>query len=459
LVVQVERVGQGVRLTITDRNTRHSRTVSGPALNPNSGWAAGALELFGRANGRPFRTGWVSLIDLYSPTGGPAAVPGPVPWAPMVFTHLRVNGHIVGRHTKNLELTTWRVGAGVASAHVRATAAGTQPTNATVTPPSNGSFVSNDGGLPPPTLGKSVDITPVSGDVMVRRAGEKQFKRVSVGAVVPNDSKIDARKGSVQMTLALPHGSYETGVFYDGQFQLHQSQSGATSATLTGGSGVKYCPATAIGPNSPIGVAAAARATAAAANADASAARATASAAKAKGTGKKLQSLWANAHGNFTTKGSGGAAAVLGTKWYTENTCGGTWFKVVRDKVKVTAYYPRLHTVVVTAGHSYFAPNKAIPIIQVSPVTTTGGHFNVHITDTYRLTVISQQQPSYVDAAVVPNLPGHGTTALFREGSVNGTPRWYVLFNITPNLINFQYWNVGVRIGSTTYLVRLRVSG
>ena len=446
LVVQVTRSNLGVKLKITNLNTRRSRTVTGPPLNPNSGWAAGALELFGRATGQPFRTGCVSLINLYSPTGGPAAVPGPVPWAPMVFTHLRVNGHIVGRSTKHVQLTMWRVGAGVASAHVRATAAGTQPTNATVTPPTNGSFESNDGGLPPPTLGKNVDITPVSGNVLVQKTGEKGFKHVAQGALVPNGSRVDARNGSVQMTLALPHGSYETGVFYNGQFQLHQNgTSGATTATLTGGSGVSYCPATAIGPNRPIGIA--------------SAARASASIAKAKGKGKKLQSLWANAHGNFTTKGSGGAAAVLGTKWYTENTCVGTWFKVVRDKVKVTAYYPHLHTVTVTAGHSYFAPNKAIPIIQVSPVTTTGGHFNVHITDTYRLTVISEQQPSYVDAAVVPNLPGHGTTALFRDGSVNGTPRWYVLFNITPNLIHFQYWNVGVQIGRTMYLVRLRVSG
>jgi hypothetical protein len=100
-----------------------------------------------------------------------------------------------------------------------------------------------------------------------------------------------------------------------------------------------------------------------------------------------------------------------------------------------------------------------VPIIQVSPVTTSGGRFNVSVTDTYRLTVISSEHPSYVDAAVVPNLPGNGTTSLFPDGTVNGVPRWYVLFNITPNLINFQYWNVGVQIGPTMYLVRLRVHG
>ena len=73
--------------------------------------------------------------------------------------------------------------------------------------------------------------------------------------------------------------------------------------------------------------------------------------------------------------------------------------------------------------------------------------------------MISALQPAYVDASVAPNLPGNGTTELFRDGSVNGVPRWTVLFDITPNLINFQYWNVGVQIGSTMYLVKLRVHG
>ena len=447
LVVSVTRGLSGVTLKITDVNTKKSRTVTGPALTPNLGWAAGALELFARPTGVPYLTGFVSLINLYSPTGGPAAIPGPVPWAPMVFQHLHVNGHIVGRHTKHIELTMWQVGAGIASAHVRATAAGNKPTNATVTPPSNGSFESSDGGLPKPTLGKNVDVTPVTGDVLVRDPGQKDFKHVPKGALIPNGSEIDAPHGKVQMTLALPGGKFETGVFYDGRFKLHQDgKSGATTATLSDGD-VKYCPATAIGPGNAVGIASAARATASIAK------------AKAKGNGKKVGSLWANAHGSFTTKGSGGAAAVLGTRWYTEDTCAGTFFRVVRDKIKVTAYYPHPHTVIVTAGPLVLrAQPAALPTIQVSPVSTTGGHFNVHLTDTYRLTVISATQPSYVDAAVVPNLPGNGTTKLFPDGTVNGVPRWTVLFTITPNLINFQYWNVGVQIGSTMYLVKLRVS-
>ena len=49
---------------------------------------------------------------------------------------------------------------------------------------------------------------------------------------------------------------------------------------------------------------------------------------------------------------------MLGTKWYTEDRCDGTYFRVVRDKIKVTVYYPHRHTVIVKQGHSFLAPAK-----------------------------------------------------------------------------------------------------
>jgi hypothetical protein len=419
LKVSVTRTDSGVKLKITDVNTKRSRTLAAPPLGGNAGWSSGALELFGAQNGRPLLKGSVLLEQPYSPSGGPNAIPGPVPWAPIIFTHLKVDGHIVGASTKGLHLTTWRVslasasggsasasggsasasggsapasggstgasrgstGASRGSARPAAasaaagrpaskgTAAGNTPTNATVTPPKNGTFESNDGGLPPPTLGKSVDLTPVTGDVSVQTPGKTTFKHVPKGVLIPNGSTIDASHGSVQMTLALPHGNYETGVFYDGQFQLSQDgKSGATTATLTG-NGLADCPkldgdgdydndflgastarAHASG-TSPAG-AAPSRAS------DAKAGPGVATVAKAKTKPQKVRSLWANAHGNFTTKGSGGAAAVLGTKWFTRDTCAGTYFKVIRDKIQVTVYYPHPHTVVVTAGHSLFAPSR-----------------------------------------------------------------------------------------------------
>jgi hypothetical protein len=148
---------------------------------------------------------------------------------------------------------------------------------------------------------------------------------------------------------------------------------------------------------------------------------------------------------------------VLGTKWFTENTCAGTYFRVVRDTLKVTVYYPHVHTVVVKQGHSLFAPNLA-PEISVSPVSATGGRYNVQISGYYELTVISAQQPYYEDAAVAPQLPRGGNVALYPDGEVDGTPRWHIIFHITPNLSGFQDWNVGVSDGGLLYLVKLRVA-
>ncbi len=61
---------------------------------------------------------------------------------------------------------------------------------------------------------------------------------------------------------------------------------------------------------------------------------------------------------------------------------------MVRDKIKVNVYYPHVHTVVVTQGHSLFAPN-ATPIIEVTPVTTSNGRYNVHVSGAYNLVVVS----------------------------------------------------------------------
>ena len=190
----------------------------------------------------------------------------------------------------------------------------------------------------------------------------------------------------------------------------------------------------------------------------ASAARGVAHMAKTTTKKKKVQSLWSNAHGNFTTKGSAGAAAVLGTKWLTENECGGTYFRVVRDKILVTAYYPKPHTVVVTQGHSYFAagPQQA-PVIHIAPVSPTDGRYDVQISGTYSITVVTPTRPAYVDAAVAPQQPSGGNVAFFPDGSVGGTPRWTIEFHITPDLGHFQDWNVGVEIAGKLYVVPLRV--
>jgi hypothetical protein len=429
LTVTITNRSSGVTLTITDINTKQTQTVTGPDLGPSNGWAAGVMPIFGDTGGSPYVSGSVPLVDNYTPSGGPNTLDGPVPFAPVVFGDMVIDGTTLNAPNSSIQETKWTEPSGSAVADVSL--------------PSRGSFVASR--IKPPTLGKSADVTPVRGTVLIQIPGTHKFRKLRKGQQIPNNSKIDTTHGSVQVTLGLPHGKSETGVFYNGQFLLHQNgTTGSTTATLMGGS--SKCASTAkvanyTGP----GVASVAK-------------------AKSKNNGKKVRSLWANAHGSFTTKGSGGAAAVLGTKWYTEDTCDGTYFKVARDKIKVTAYYPHRHTVTVTQGHSFFAPNKAAPagpaapIIQVAPVSTTNGRYDVHVSGEYKLTVVSKTRPAYVDAAVAPNQPSGGNTQLFPDGTVNGTPRWYIEFHITPDLSHFQDWNVGVQIGSTLYLVRLRVN-
>ena len=279
LQIAIASSGSGVVLTILDLNTHRHASATGPAIGSSEGWAAGVLPLYGGSMGRPFLTGAAPLANQYTSTAGPNVIPGPTPFAPVVFSNFGVNGKSLGAGGNKITSSTWH---------------GTTGSGATVTHVRNGAFLAT-GRLKPPKLGQSADVTPVSGTSLIEVRGTHHFVKLKKGAQIPTGSKIDASHGQVQVTLGLPHGKTETGVFYDGQFSLNQNATnGATTATLTGGNRA-VCPLST--------------------NTTGSGAVTVASVAKAstKPKGKPLRSLWANAHGNFTTKGSGGAAAVLGT--------------------------------------------------------------------------------------------------------------------------------------------------
>ena len=441
LVVTLTLHGARVLLAIRNLNTHRSANASGPSLGLSTSWAAGVLPLFAGATGRPLLRGTVPLVQEYSLTGAPNTDPGPAPFAPVVFGAFRVSGTRLTYNRRRIGASAWF---------------GSTGNRVHVTHPSDGAF-SAIGRVKPPRLGQTLDATPVTGTSLYESPGGHHFRKLSRGDQIPNGSTIDTTHGQVQLTLSLPNGRSETGVFYAGRFQLHQDRStGAATATLAGGSNASSVCALSQSGGGAVSIASTPRVLASAAKAKARRKAKPKGKGKPKSKGKKLDSLWANAHGNFTTQGSGGAAAVLGTKWFTENTCAGTYFKVVRDTLRVTVYYPHVHTVVVKQGHSLFAPNEA-PEISVSPVSATGGRYNVQLSGYYELTVIGSQQPYYVDAAVAPQLPLGGNDALYPDGQVGGTPRWHIIFHITPNLGNFQDWNVGVRDGGLLYVVKLRV--
>jgi len=323
LEISITTDGSGVKLTITDYNTQQTKTVTGPSIGPSAGSSAGTTPIFGDIAGAPYLSGSTEIVQQYTTTGGPSTISGPVPFPPVVFDTLLVNGQTPG---SGFYTSPWNGPSG-------------HPT-ATVTTLADGNFITALVQVKKPRLGETEDVAPVRGVIFIRIPGTHRFISLSGVTQIPNGSLIDADHGYVQITLGLHHGKSETGIFYHGQFVLNQHSNGDATATLSGGDSAS-CKSPSGGPAS-VGDGAIAQA----------------ASSKGPNKKKKVNSLWSNAHGNFTTKGSAGSAAVLGTRWYTENTCGGTYFRVARDKIKVTAYYPYKHIVIVTTGHTYFAPDK-----------------------------------------------------------------------------------------------------
>ena len=188
--------------------------------------------------------------------------------------------------------------------------------------------------LAPPILASSSDLSPVSGRVLIKLPGRSTFTPLLNAINVPLGSTIDVTHGVVTLTVALPGGGTQTGQFYGGEFILTQTAKGMTIATLTGGS-YAGCPA-APKPTRHTGAALIA-------------------AAKKK-PGTVIRQLWGNAHGNYTTKGRYGSAAVSGTIWLTQDRCDGTYVRVTKDNVIVIAYAHPHHKHNVRQGHHILIP-------------------------------------------------------------------------------------------------------
>jgi YVTN family beta-propeller protein len=185
--------------------------------------------------------------------------------------------------------------------------------------------------LPPPVLGKSVDVAPVSGVVLLKQPGKKAFTRLRAGERVPVGSTLDTTAGVVSLTAALnARGKTTTGRFYAGEFRLTQKPARTAELTVL----------TLTGPK-PTGCAAG----------GASAAR------KARKKPPK-RSLWSSGSGGFRTVGGDASATELGTKWLTEDTCAGTLIRVTQGAVTVDDF-PQQRTFVLRAPHSYLVhPGK-----------------------------------------------------------------------------------------------------
>jgi hypothetical protein len=218
-------------------------------------------------------------------------------------------------------------GGGFTSATSAATAVVLAPTPAPT--PTNTPTVT----LPPPVLGDSTNLNPVSGTILIKLPGSNTFISLPAGTNVPIGSTVNADNGTVSITLALPNGTTETGEFYDGEFVLTQAPDGTFTPVITGGSFLG-CPRAQTGKHS---------------------GRASASSSKKK-PGTVVRQLWGNAHGNYTTKGRYGSASVSGTIWLVQDRCDGTYIFALKDDVYVIVYAHRHRRIHILQGQHILIP-------------------------------------------------------------------------------------------------------
>ena len=174
--------------------------------------------------------------------------------------------------------------------------------------------------VPPPVTGVNVNITPVSGTVLVRLKGTTKFVAVTALSSIPVGSELDLTKGRIQLTSTAANGATQTAVFYAGRAVIGQTRAATPVTTLTL-SGPLVCPKRKVSATPPK---------------------------------PKVRTLWGNGKGYFTTNGKYAAASVRGTFWLTQDSCTGTLVRVRSGTVRVLDRV--LHrTVTVGAGKSYLA--------------------------------------------------------------------------------------------------------
>jgi Tol biopolymer transport system component len=191
--------------------------------------------------------------------------------------------------------------------------------------------------LPPPVVGRTVNVAVASGKVFVSVPAGSAFASVSVPGIkgrrfvaltaarqLPVGSILDTRRGSLSLTAASTKaGEVFSGTFSAGVFQALQSRSGLTTLPLKGSS-FRPCAARA------------------------------GRASAALLSRRVIRRLRSNASGRYRTRGRYSAATVRGTIWETIDRCDGTLTKVTRGTVLVRDFRKR-RNITVRAGKSYLA--------------------------------------------------------------------------------------------------------
>jgi hypothetical protein len=197
-----------------------------------------------------------------------------------------------------------------------------------------------------PTLGRTFNIAPVSGRVLVEIDG--QFVPLTQLRQIPRNALINAVHGSLELITAsggATSGAHDAaarskkaktqrGTFGGAIFKLSQttrgSARGLVTLTLVEGA-FRGAPSYATCRQHKAGEASAAAL-----------------------SSRTLQLLRSTARGRFTTRGRYGAATVRGTKWTIADRCDGTLVRDIVHSVAVTDFV-RHKTVVLRPGQSYLA--------------------------------------------------------------------------------------------------------
>ena len=184
---------------------------------------------------------------------------------------------------------------------------------------------------PTPQAGGAIVVNPGS-SIEIKLPGSNTFVSVGDAASIPTGSVVRTDREEVALTSVDDAGRPQTGYFWGGTFRVDQKPDGFVVLTLV--SDLAAC-----------GKGAKTRS-------------ATAAASKAKPKkgkkGAKIGSLWGrDKGGKFRTKGRSSVATVRGTRWYTEDRCGGTYTKVTEGAVSVKP--KRGPAKLVRAGKSFFA--------------------------------------------------------------------------------------------------------
>jgi hypothetical protein len=205
---------------------------------------------------------------------------------------------------------------------------------------------------PPPVLGKQVNVSLVSGVVLIKpppgkslgTAGDSAALSKGQGFVpltearqIPTGSEIDALNGSLNVVTASGQvGKTQTATLTGGIFRLTQDRTGITKGltdfTLTE-SAFQGAPSYATCKAKP---------------------KKAGDATIASLSSKTLQLLKVSGHGKFRTTGRYSSATVRGTIWTISDRCDGTLTHVIRDTVLVDDFV-RHKTILLHAGQSYLA--------------------------------------------------------------------------------------------------------